>query len=64
MRCSCYKYPTSEKVLTDGRTPDYTDIIVFTDEYSDDEDELYDTVLSLAQEKNCAITIIFTEDVV
>ncbi len=49
-------------VLADA-APDYTDIIVFTDEYSDDEDELFDTVLSMAQEKNCAITIIFTEDV-
>ena len=40
---------------------DKTEIIVFTDEFGDDEPEYFDSCLALAIEKQCTISIIFTE---
>ena len=40
--------------------PSHSDIIVFTDEGSDDEPQLFDTVMSMAQDKQIKVTIIFS----
>ena len=43
-----------------SNAPDFTDILVFTDEPGDDT-YLQDTVISLAKNKKCKINVIWTE---